>query len=158
VNPEKKPDNDWGADLSKQLPKTPSDRTSVVADILPAFIQRRYLEEWSQELFSALKEAIVGAFVKVSNRNNKYRLVQIVDLRDNLEAGESGVYTLGKNKTSHLVQVRYGDTQHWSKLSLLSNKVPNEDEFKRMLQAFRVSKDTKVKDILSIIRIKEKGE
>jgi hypothetical protein len=138
--------------------KPKSDIVSAVSEVMPAYLPRRYLEDWSQELFSALKDAIVGAFVKISNRNNKYRLVQIVDLKQNLEAGESGVYTLGKDKTSHLIQVRYGDSQHWSKLTLLSNKAPDEDEFKRMLQTFKVSKVPELKDILSIKRINEKGE
>ena len=105
---------------------------------MPAFLKRKNFEDWSQELHDKLKAAIVGAFVKVSHRG-KYRVVEIVDIKMNLEAGESGVYQLGKDKTSIIAHLRYGDSEHWSKLSLLSNQDPNEDEVKRMLLSFKVT-------------------
>ena len=95
--------------------------------------------------------------MRVSSRG-KYRLAEIIGLKNNLDAGESGVYQLGKNKTSLLVNLKYGDDEQWHKLTLLSNQLPTEDEFQRMKKAFKLAKDDNIKKTLNRTKIVEKTE
>jgi hypothetical protein len=104
-----------------------------------------------------LEEALPGCFVRImSPAGNKYRLVEIIDVKIDFEAGAKGVYTLGKNKTSLLAKIKYGDIEEWQKLKWVSNSEPTNDEFRRMQLAFRLAKDKSEKSHLRMDKIKMK--